>query len=74
MKWRVRSDAWNDYRIRCRGRRIELWINGHRTVDYTESDPSIPQHGIIALQIHGGPPGRLVIVGYVSGSFNLPIG
>ena len=57
----IQPDAWNDYRIRCRGRRIELWINGHLTVDYTESDPSIPQHGIIALQIHGGPPGE---VGY----------
>ena len=55
----IQPDAWNDYRIRCRGRRIELWINGHLTVDYTESDPRIPQYGIIALQIHGGPPGEI---------------
>jgi hypothetical protein len=26
------------------------------TVDYTEPDPKIPEEGVIALQIHGGPP------------------
>jgi hypothetical protein len=44
---------WNRYEIRCEGKRIQLFLNGERTVDYTESDPSIPQHGRIALQIHG---------------------
>ena len=47
---------WNDYRIRCQGRRIQLWINGYQTVDYTEPDKKIAQTGIIGLQIHGGPP------------------
>ncbi len=27
-----------------------------QTVDYTEPDDVIPQHSIIGLQIHGGPP------------------
>jgi hypothetical protein len=52
----VTPDEWNDYRIRCQGRRIQLWINGHQTVDYTEPDESIPQNGLIGLQVHGGPP------------------
>ncbi len=52
----VEPDRWNDYVIRCQGRRIQLWINGHQTVDYTEPDPKIPQKGLIGLQIHGGPP------------------
>lgn len=52
----VRPDEWNDYTIRCTGRRIQLWINGQQTVDYTEPDESIPQKGLIGLQIHGGPP------------------
>ncbi|MHB0959754.1 MAG: 3-keto-disaccharide hydrolase [Pirellulaceae bacterium] len=52
----VKPDQWNDYRIRCQGRRIELWINGQQTVDYTESDESLEQVGLIGLQIHGGPP------------------
>jgi len=49
---------WNEYRIQCQGRRIQLWINGYQTVDYTEPDTGIQQSGYIALQIHGGPPGE----------------
>ena len=52
----VRRDQWNDYTIRCQGWRIQLWINGVQTVDYTEPDESIEQTGVIGLQIHGGPP------------------
>lgn len=52
----VQRDGWNEYVIRCQGPRIQLWINGQQTVDYTESDPSIPSKGIIGLQIHGGEP------------------
>ncbi len=52
----VKQDDWNDYRIRCEGRHIRLWLNGTQTVDYTEPDESIEQKGLIALQIHGGPP------------------
>jgi hypothetical protein len=48
-----RSD-WNDYKIRCDGKRIQLWLNGLQTVDYTEPDNSIPQFGIIGFQVHGG--------------------
>ena len=52
----VRAGQWNDYIIRCQGDRIQLWLNGVLTVDYTETDPDIARTGIIALQIHGGPP------------------
>ena len=52
----VRAGEWNDYRIRCQGPRIQLWINGTPTVDYTEPDAAIEQRGLIAVQIHGGPP------------------
>ncbi len=51
-----KKNDWNQYVIRCQGRRIQLWLNGRRTVDYTEPDASIPQRGVIGLQIHGGPP------------------
>ena len=47
---------WNDYRIRAEGPRIQIWLNGVQTVDFTESDASIATSGIIALQIHGGGP------------------
>ena len=52
----VKRDDWNEYTIRCEGRRIQLWINGQQTVDYTEPDESIEQTGLIGLQIHGGGP------------------
>lgn len=52
----VKVGDWNDYVIRAEGRRIQLWINGVQTVDYVEDDPAIDTTGVIALQIHGGPP------------------
>jgi hypothetical protein len=52
----LKRDEWNDYRIRCQGLRIQLWVNEFQTVDYTEADESLPQTGLIGLQIHGGPP------------------
>ena len=54
----LKKNDWNTYRIQCQGPRIQLWINDFQTVDYTEDDPAIEQHGRIALQIHGGPPGE----------------
>lgn len=52
----LKRNQWNDYQIRCEGKRVQLWINSKQTVDYTEPDDSIEQSGIICLQIHGGPP------------------
>ena len=49
----VKKGEWNDYSIRCEGRRIQTSINGVPMIDYTESDESLPQHGLIGLQIHG---------------------
>ena len=54
----LKPGEWNKYRILCEGRHIQLWINDFQTVDYTEGDETIEQSGLIALQIHGGPPGE----------------
>ncbi|HEX7377580.1 MAG TPA: DUF1080 domain-containing protein [Pirellulales bacterium] len=54
----VKPGDWNDYKIRCQGKRIQLWINGRQTVDYTEPDDKLEQRGLIGLQIHAGPPGE----------------
>jgi hypothetical protein len=51
----LKKDDWNEYTIRCEGPRIQLWLNGEQTVDYTEPDDTIPRSGQIAVQIHGGP-------------------
>lgn len=52
----VKAGDWNDYVIRAEGKRIRLWLNGVQTVDYTEQDPSVEADGVIAVQIHAGPP------------------
>ena len=50
----LKRGDWNDYEIRCEGRRMRFSINGLQTIDYTEPDEKIPQSGLIGLQIHGG--------------------
>lgn len=50
----LKKDDWNDYEIRSENRHITLLINGKPTLHYYEKDTSIPQSGLIALQIHGG--------------------
>lgn len=52
----LKKNDWNEYVIRCEGKRVQLSINGLQTVDYIEPEDSIEQDGVICLQIHGGPP------------------
>jgi HEAT repeat protein len=56
LKKAIHPDTWNEYTIRCVGNRVQLWLNGYKTVDYLEVDESIEQTGVIGLQIHSGPP------------------
>jgi 3-keto-disaccharide hydrolase len=56
LKEAVKPDDWNDLVIRCEGPRIQIWVNGVQTVDYTETDAQIPRTGRLGLQIHGGEP------------------
>ena len=55
-------DGWNHYRVLAEGPRIQLWLNGRQTVDYTEADDSVARSGKICLQIHSGPPGEVRFV------------
>jgi hypothetical protein len=50
----LKPNDWNQYRIRCEGPRIRIWLNGVQTVDYTETDESVARSGTMGLQIHGG--------------------
>lgn len=52
----LKKEDWNSFVIRCEGPRVQIWLNGVATVDYTEKDAKIARTGIIALQIHGGEP------------------
>jgi hypothetical protein len=56
MKDVVKPNDWNDYVVKAEGERIQLWLNGVPTVDYTEDDPAVAATGVICVQIHSGPP------------------
>ena len=56
----VRYDDWNEYVIRAEGARIQLFLNGTKTVDFTEKDDKIERTGIIGLQIHGGAKAKVM--------------
>ena len=51
----LKPNEYNELRIRCVGRKIEVFLNGVQTVDYVEPDPDIADQGVIGLQIHSGP-------------------
>ena len=55
----LKKEDWNDYLIRCEGRRIRTWLNGEAMMDYTEPDESIEQFGLIGQQDHGGGPAEV---------------
>jgi len=44
---------WNEYEISCDGDHIQLKLNGVQTADLHDS---MKKSGIIALQLHSGPP------------------
>ena len=46
-------EDWNTYKIHANGNKIELYLNGKKTCDYTETDATIETSGFIGLQIHG---------------------
>jgi hypothetical protein len=49
----VHLKDWNEYEISCNGDHIELKLNGVKTADLHDS---LRLSGIIALQLHAGPP------------------
>jgi len=55
----LKPHDWNEYVIRAEGDHIILKINGVVTVDYQEEDAKIARRGMIALQVHSGPPLRI---------------
>lgn len=52
----IRPEDWNQYRIVAKGRHLQHFINGHQTVDVTDQTFEGEKQGLLALQIHQGPP------------------
>lgn len=49
----VRAKDWNDIEVTCKGDRIQIRLNGEVTAQFQDS---LRLSGIIALQLHRGPP------------------
>jgi hypothetical protein len=47
----LKNDEWNEFRVLCRGDRIQTWINGEPVADLV--DPESNREGLIGLQVHG---------------------
>jgi pimeloyl-ACP methyl ester carboxylesterase/prenyltransferase beta subunit len=52
----LRKTGWNHYTITAAGDRITVGLNGARSVDFKEPDPSVARTGLLAVQIHAGGP------------------
>ena len=52
----VKKGEWNTLKVIAKGDHIQIFLNGVKTVDYTEEDSKIERSGVIALQVHSGPP------------------
>ena len=50
----VKENDFNDYYIKCAGKHVTIKLNGATTVD--DDFAKLPDSGIIAFQIHAGPP------------------
>lgn len=48
----VHEGKWIHQRVRIEGNRIQIWVNGQQTLDWTDENNSFPEAGYIALQNH----------------------
>ena len=56
----IRVGDWNDYVVIAKGNHLQHFINGKLTVDVTdEQEAKAARSGILALQIHAGPPMKI---------------
>jgi hypothetical protein len=59
VKKHVKAGDWNQYVITVNGTNIKQVLNGFTTVDFTDQPDKGAREGIIALQLHVGPPMRI---------------
>lgn len=53
---RIDIDGWNEYHISARGNQCIQKINGVITAEFSESEADRLKSGLLALQLHSGPP------------------
>lgn len=50
----VHDGKWFNQRVKVEGNRIQIWINGTQTLDWTDPEAKFPDAGPLALQCHHG--------------------
>lgn len=51
-----KKDKWNKLMARIEGQpaHVQAWLNGFKTIDFTDNRDRFPREGYIGLQVHGG--------------------
>jgi len=57
----INKDDWNEYRVIAKGNHIQQFINGKLTVDVIDETPEGAKEGVLAIQLHAGPPMQVQI-------------
>jgi len=52
----IKKGDWNQYRIVATGDHFTQWINGALMAEVTDGGPKKRRSGLLALQLHAGPP------------------
>jgi hypothetical protein len=53
----LKKGDWNDYVVIAQGNHLQQFVNGKQTIDVTDNcQAKRALSGIIALQLHAGPP------------------
>jgi hypothetical protein len=56
----IKKGEWNEYVVIAKGGHLQHFINGNQTVDVKDEDEKKQvMSGILALQLHAGPPMRV---------------
>lgn len=57
----IRPEEWNDYTVIADGNHLQHYINGRCTADVVDDGAKAAKSGILALQIHVGPPMKVQV-------------
>ena len=52
----IKNEDWNEYKIVAKGGSLQHFINGKLTVDVTDETAVGAKTGVLAFQLHAGPP------------------
>lgn len=61
LKDYIHPDDWNEYEVHLRGNQFYTRINGHKMHEVTDNSPQARRKGVIAFQLHAGPPMKIRI-------------